>query len=467
MKTTLAVIVANRGFFPDHLADEGRKEILSLLEAEGVNTIALSEDDTPFGATETYAHSKKCAEMLKRHKEEIDGVLVTHPNFGEERGVVDALRMSGLDVPVLIQASPDDSEKMTIKDRRDSFCGKISMCNNMRQYNIPFSLTENHTVAPSSDEFREELRWFTGVCRVVKGFKNARIGAIGARPAAFNTVRFSEKILENAGISVEPIDLSEIFGKTEQIKDTDSKIISKINDIKNYVPTQGISDEALVKMAKFALVVDEWIKEKELVGTAIQCWTSMEEFFGVVPCTVMSMMSNGLIPSACEVDIPGLLGMYALQLASGTPSALLDWNNNYGEDPDKAVLFHCSNLPVSILNEARMDYQEIIAGTVGKENTYGTVVGRIKPGPFTFARVTTDDEWGTISAYTGQGEFTDDPLKTFGGYGICKIDNLQQLLKYICENGFEHHVAVNMSKTARVIEEAFDNYLNWNVYNHS
>jgi L-fucose isomerase-like protein len=467
MKTTLGVIVANRGFFPDHLADDGRKQILALLEAEGIKAITLSPDDTPFGTTETYEDSKKCAALFKEHREEIDGILITHPNFGEERGAVDAIRLSGLDVPVLVQAFPDKPNKMSIENRRDSFCGKISMCNNLLQYRIPFSLTRSHTVDPLSTEFKEDLHWFAAVCRVVKGMRNIRIGAIGARPAAFNTVRFSEKLLEQANISVEPIDLSEIFGRTERLKSNDPKVIEKVKCIKAYITTNGISEEALIRMAKFGLIVDEWIKEKELVGTAIQCWTSMEEFFGVVPCTIMSMMSNNLVPSACEVDIPGLLGMYALQLASGRPSALLDWNNNYDDDPDKTVLFHCSNLPMEMFNEAHMDYQAIIAGSVGKENTYGTVAGRIKAAPFTFARVSTSDDTGMITAYTGEGEFTDDPLETFGGYGIAKIPELQELMKHICYNGFEHHVAVNLSRTSRVIEEAFDAYLGWDVYNHN
>ena len=98
-------------------------------------------------------------------------------------------------------------------------------------------------------------------------------------------------------------------------------------------------------MAKLGAVVEQWMKSNELAISAVQCWTSMEEYFGVVPCTVMSMMSNDLLSSACEVDIAGVLGMHALRLASETPSALLDWNNNYGDNPDKAVCFHCSNLP--------------------------------------------------------------------------------------------------------------------------
>jgi len=465
-KTTLGVIVGNRGFFPDHLCESGRTEVLQVLEEEGITVVTLSPEDTKFGSVETLQDAEKCAALFKQHRDEIDGVLVTLPNFGDERGVANALRMSNLDVPVLIHAFPDDANKMTLADRRDSFCGKMSVCNNLVQYGIPFSLTGLHTIAPDSEDFRQDLRQFAGTCRVVGGLRGARLGALGARPAAFNTVRYSEKLLEEAGISVEVLDLSEAFGRASRLKDDDPEVRRKLDEIRAYVPTTGIPTEPLVKMAKFALVTQRWMDENRLVATAVQCWTSMEEYFGIVPCAVMSMMSNALMPSACETDITGAVGMYAMTLASGRPSALVDWNNNYGEEPDKGVIFHCSNWPRDLFAEAKMDYQEIIAGTVGKENTYGTVVGRAKSGPFTYCRVSTDDSWGIIRAYVGEGELTDDPLETFGGYGVVRIPAFQELLHHICENGYEHHVAINPSQTAAALNEALGKYMGWDVYFH-
>lgn len=471
---TLGVIVGNRGFFPDHLCESGRAEIIRILEEEGINVVTLNPQDTKFGSVETLRDAEKCAALFRQHRDEIDGVLVTLPNFGDERGVANTLRISGLDVPVLIHAFPDESDRMTIADRRDSFCGKMSVCNNLRQYGIQFSLTSLHTVDPNSASFRADLRRFASICHVVRGLRGARIGAIGARPAAFNTVRYSEKLLERAGISVETLDLSEVFGRIARLKDSDPKVKDKLEQIAGYVPTKGIPSEALTKMAKFGVVVDDWMAENSLVASAIQCWTAMEEFYGVVPCTLMSMMSNDLMPSACETDTAGVVGMYALALASGTPSALVDWNNNYGDDPDKGVIFHCSNLPRDIFADETispdsiplMDYQEIIAGTVGKENTFGTVVGRVRASPFTYCRVSTDDLNGRICAYVGEGELTSDPLKTFGGYGVVRIPNLQGLLRHICEKGYEHHVAVNLSQTAAAVDEALAKYMGWDVYHH-
>jgi L-fucose isomerase-like protein len=465
--TTLGVVVGNRGFFPAHLCDSGRKVILKVLEQEGIEAVCLTPEDTTFGAVFSLGDSQKCADLFKQHREEIDGILITLPNFGEETAIANAVRWSGLDVPVLVQATPDDAAHMTNADRRDSFCGKMSCCNNLRQYGIKFSLTSRHTMDPESPDFRADLRQFAATCRVVGGLKSARLGVIGARPAAFKSVRFSEKLLEQAGISVEPIDLSEILGRIARLKGDEPQVKAKLDEMKAYVPMPDVPNDPLMRMAKFGVVVDGWMAENRLVANAIQCWTALEEFYGVVPCTIMSMSSNQLLPSACETDIAGLVGMYALMLAARQPSAIVDWNNNYGTDPDKGVIFHCSNLPKDVFESSSMDYQAIIAGAVGKENTYGTVVGRIRPSPFTYCRVTTDDFHGQVAAYLGEGMVTNDPLETFGGYGVVQIPDLQKLLRYICENGFEHHVAVTLSRSAGAVQEAFSKYLGWGVYRHS
>ncbi|MGC8830138.1 MAG: L-fucose/L-arabinose isomerase family protein [Verrucomicrobiia bacterium] len=464
---TLGIIVGNRGFFPDHLCDSGRKEILSTLEKLGIGTVILPVDATKFGTVETLSDAEKCASLFRQNANKIDGILVTLPNFGDEKAVANTIRWSGLNVPVLVHAFRDDPKAMTIRDRRDSFCGKMSVCNNLRQYNIPFTLTTLHTVNPGEKSFIQDIQNFVVTCRAVKALKGLRVGAIGARPAAFNTVRYSEKLFEKYGISIETLDLYELFGWISKLKDDDSQVQEKLSQIKGYIKVGTTPPAVLVKMAKFGVAVDKWIRDAKLNATAIQCWTAMEEFFGVVPCTIMSMLSNMGLSSACEVDITGAIAMHIMAKASGKPSALVDWNNNYGDDPDKGVIFHCSNLPKDIFEkDPVMDYQEIIAGTVGKDNTYGTVVGRLKPTPFTYLRISTDDASGKIRAYVGEGELTKDPLKTFGGYGVVKVRDLQRLLRYICENGFEHHVAINPSTVAVGVNEALSKYLGWDVYFH-
>ena len=210
---TFGLLVGSRGFFPGHLARSGREQMIAVLERAGYDTVCPTPEVTTHGAVQSREDAKKCADLFRRHADRISGVILTLPNFGEEKAIAEALRMANLRVPVLVQAFPDTAANMTIADRRDSFCGKMSACNNLNQYHIPYSLTTLHTEAPESEVFRNDLEWFAAVCRVVNGLRRLRIGAIGARPTAFNTVRFSEKILEGAGIAIEPIDLSEIFGR--------------------------------------------------------------------------------------------------------------------------------------------------------------------------------------------------------------------------------------------------------------
>lgn len=466
-KMTMGLIVGNRGFFPGHLAESGRKEMIETLVGCGMDVVALTPEESRYGAVESHQEAKRCAELFRANADRIDGVIVTLPNFGDERAIADTLRLARLGVPVLVQATPDTPSKMTITHRRDSFCGKMSACNNLMQYGIPYSLTSSHTVAPGAPELKRDLEWFAAVCRIVRGVKNLRVGSIGARPAAFNTVRYSEKILESQGISVETLDLSEVIGRIARRKDADEAVQAKLRSIEKYVSTNDVPKGSLIKMAKLGAVIDEWMQQADVAISAVQCWTSIEENLGVVPCTVMSMMSESLSSSACEVDICGVLSMHVLRLASETPSALLDWNNNYGEDPNKAVCFHCSNLPKHFLKNVKMDYQAIIAGSVGKENTYGTCVGLVRPGPMTFARFSTDDRNGRMRGYVGGGAFTDDPLETFGGAGVVEIPHLQRLLHYVCENGFEHHVAANFSTVAAAVHEAATRYLGWDMDLHS
>jgi len=465
MATTLGVILGNRNFFPDSLIGEARRELTALFTALDVTPVWLT-DETKLGAVETWSDAMKCGELFRRNRDRIEGVLVCLPNFGDEKGVADSMRLSELNVPVLVQACPDDLDAFGLERRRDAFCGKISACNNLRQYGIKYSLTTDHTCAISSPEFREDMVRFLGTCKVARGLRRVRLGAVGARPNAFNTTRYSEKLLEAAGITVNTIDLSEVFGNAAGIADNDARVKQQIEKIKSYADSTKAPDESLKRMSKFAIVVDDWMRELGITATAIQCWSSMQKNYGVNVCTIMSMMSEQMLPSACEVDVAGVVSMYALQLASQTPSALVDWNNNYGTDRDTCVFFHCGNWAKDFLPDIRIGTAPILGTVLGEENTVGALEGRTPAGPVTFGRVSTDDVAGKIRAYVGQGQFTDQPLETFGTRAVVNVPGLQKLMHVICRNGFEHHAAMTKGHVAPAVAEALDTYMSWDVYHH-
>lgn len=467
--STFGVIISNRSFFPDHLVRTAREKLMAAMEQWGHQVIALSPEDTYLGQTMTYEEAKKCAALFRAHSAEIEGIIVCLPNFGEETGVADAIKMSGLNVPILIQACDDDLDKLQLENRRDAYCGKLSLCSNLYQYGIPYTLTARHTCPVDSEEFHADVERFARVCAVVKALRTARIAQLGARVTPFRTVRYSEKLLQQAGISVITEDMSEIFADAWLMQDNDPRVLAREAEIRAYGNIcPGIAREKVLKQAKLSLTIDQWMADHECVASAVQCWDSVEANYGCAACLSMSMMSSRGLPSACETDVMGAVSLLALLKASGVAPVYQDWDNNYGSDTDRCVNVHCSNYPAAAFREKpEIANLDILATTLGTEYSFGALKGRVRPDKMTFLKVSTDDRRGVIKCYLGQGEFTDDPLETFGGVAVCHVKNLDGLMHYVAKNGFEHHVAIVQAECADILEEALGNYLGWEVYRHS
>lgn len=465
---TFGVIVGTRGFFNPALANQGRKTLLAMLEKLGYQSVILPESATAHAAVETRADARRCAELFRANRDRIDGVVVSLPNFGDEVGVVETLAMAELNVPVLVQATDDDIDKVDVRHRRDAFCGKLSVCNNLYQYGIPFTDTSRHTCKVESEVFTQDLDAFARVCRVVSGLRSLRVGAIGARPAAFRTVRASEKLLQTAGITVIPVDLSEILADAQRIKDDDKAVKETIGIIKSYgkIPSR-IREEQILRQAKLTVTINRWMEENECDASAIQCWSSVQKNYGCATCLTMSLMGERLMPSACEVDITGAVSMYTLALAAGKPAGFLDWNNNYGDDLEKCVNTHCSNYPKGFVGgDIEISELDILGETLGRERCFGAIKAKVAAGPMTFFRMDTDDKEGCIRSYVGEGEFTDDPFAMDGGIAVCKIRNLRALLSNLCRYGWQHHVSMVRGHCASVVREAIGRYLKWDLYVH-
>lgn len=463
------IIIGTRAYFNSELAKDVRKQLLRTLADEGYDYVILPEDATPTGSSsiETREDGLKCAELFRQNRDRIDGIIVSLPNFGFEIGIINAISVADLNVPILVQACDDENDKVDLDSRRDAFCGKISVCNNLYQYGIPFTDTTLHTYSIYSELLAKDINKFAGICRVVNGLRHARIGAIGARPAGFQTVRASEKLLQKSGITVVPVDLSEILGAARKIEDTDVELLKKLEEIKCYAVVPKEYSDKLVLQAKFGVAVERWIEANQIDAVAVQCWDSLEQNYGCAACVTMSMLGEKLLPAACEVDIAGAVSMYALTLAAQGQSALLDWNNNFAEDRNKCVCTHCGNFPKSFVrNDLKLGTLGVLGRTLGKVNTFGAVYGKVTKGDFTFFRISTDDTKGTIKAYLGTGEITDDPYGMDGCIAVTKVDNLQILMKHICKNGFEHHVAMVRNDVKDILNEAIEGYLGWNLYVH-
>lgn len=468
-KLCFGVIIGTRAYFNSELAKDVRHQLLKTIEDEGYDYVILPEDATPTGSSsiETREDGLKCAALFRENRDRIDGIIVSLPNFGFEIGIINAISVAELNVPILVQACDDENDKVDLDSRRDAFCGKISVCNNLYQYGIPFTDTTLHTYSVFSELLAKDINKFAAICRVVNGLRHARIGAIGARPAGFQTVRASEKIFQATGITVIPVDLSEILGAARKIGNDHPVLLQKIEDIKKYALVPQEYSEKLMLQAKFGLAVEQWMDANAIDAVAVQCWDSLEQNYGCAACVTMSMLGEKLIPAACEVDIAGAVSMYALTLASGRQSALLDWNNNFADDRNKCVCTHCGNFPKSfVMDDIKLGTLGVLGRTLGKINTFGAVYGKVKQGEFTFFRISTDDTNGRIKSYLGEGSITDDPYGMDGCIAVTKVDNLQKLMKYICKNGFEHHVAMCRGNVKDILDEAISSYLKWDLYVH-
>lgn len=466
---TFGIIVSTRAFFPGALALTARGIVQRRMAALGHEIVMIEESATKYGAIESYDDALKCAELFKANRDRIDGVVVVLPNFGDEVGVSSTLALAKLDVPVLVVAADDQLDELDLAHRRDAFCGKLSVCTNLKQNGINFTNTKTHTLPLDSEAFDAEIDRFSRICAVVGGMKGARIGAIGARPDAFRTTRYSEKLLQKSGITSIVIDMSDMQALANAYADNDPVIVENLSRIRGYGnPNAEVTDEKLLKNAKLLAAVEAWVEKNHIDAYALQCWDSLEYNFGCAACLTMSMTGENGTPAACEMDVMGAVTMLAMKLATGTPAGYLDWNNNYADDRDKCICLHCSNFPKSFMNagEPEIGSLDVLGTTINKELCFGACKGRVAAGPFTYAKVTTDDFNGKIKFYTGHGEFTDDPAWTPGGFAVCKVPGLQGLMDHMCNNGFEHHVCMGRGEVAEILMDALCNYLGWEGYCH-
>ncbi len=459
-KSTFALFFGNRGFFPGSLMAAAREELPRILKKLGHETLIMPADATRHGAVETPAEGEKYAQFLRENAGKFDGVILSLPNFGDETGAVAALKDAG--VPILIQAYPDEMTKMAPEVRRDSFCGKFSVMDVFFQSKVKFTALKPHTVSPSSPAFAANVDHFDRVCRVVRGLKNMVVGAIGARTSAFKTVRIDELALQQNGITMETFDLSYVFKRMEDVSDRDIK--AKLGVLTALSDWSGVPAPAQDKLARLGVVLDCLVKEYKLDALALRCWVEMQQQLGISPCCLLGEMNDRGIASACEVDVGNAIAMHALKLACGKPAACLDWNNNYGDDENKCILFHCGPVPMSLMTgKGKITEHAILANAVGKGCSIGCNVGRIAPTPFTFSSLTTQN--GRLNIYVGEGEFTNDPIPAdfFGCAGVAKIDKLQDVLLHIGRLGHRHHVSVSVGKVTQPVAEAFEYYLGYDV----
>lgn len=458
-KMTFALAFCNRGFMPGELIYGAREDMIKAVTGEGYDYIAMDSELTRFGGIETRDEGLLYARWLKEHEGEYDGVIFSMPIFADENGAVTALQDAG--VPILMQAYPDEIGKMDFKHRRDAFCGKFSVTDVFNQYHVPYTVLKPHVVHPLSEAFAHNLKDFAAVCRVVNGMKRFNVGCIGARTTAFKTVRFDELTLQKYGINVESFDLSELIFKVNSISEDDRAVYKKLKRLENYTDFGSVPEKNKITLARISVVIDEYIEEYHLDALTLRCWNEMEIILRVCPCVLLSELNDRGIAASCEIDLCSALTMRAMMLASGEPAAVLDWNNNYGDDENKVVLFHCGPVAQSLMTEKGTVTNHKMFDKGDPGSGWGANEGRIRPFPATFSNCQTKD--GRIIVYASEAELTADPIEAgyFGCAGVCEIPDLQNKLIRLARGGFKHHTSIGVGHMKEILKEAFTTYLGY------
>jgi len=460
----LGFVPANRGSFSDELAFKMRNATIEAMRQAGIDVVVPSPEQTKVGCVETRKEADACAELFRTNG--VQGIVVGAVNFGEEQPVAHVVRQTRLDVPVMIFGCQEEEVLTKQTQRRDSFCGLLSIADVLRQIGVRYSVASRPICFPSDASFAADLDWFSRVCRVVTGVKNARYGQVGARPDAFWTCRFDEKQLQRLGATTVVLDLSEAIAGASAISDSDPEVARVLQSIHAYADTSTMPQASLVRTAKLELFLRRWRSENDLDALAVQCWTSIQNNYGVCSCSTMARLGDDGFPAACEADILGAMSMHACRLASGRAAALADWNNLHNEDEDLANVWHCGVFPASFAaGRARLGIHDIIAACGGAppEKAYGTVHLVAAPSPLTLCRVTQDAD-GRWKAVVAQGAIEANRAETFGGYGWCRIPNLQRLYRDVLLNHFPHHVAITQTHVGNALWEALGNYLGMKMY---
>ena len=459
-KTTFALYFGNRGFFPGKLVAAAREKMVKVCEENDYGYLIMDEGLTRYGAIETIEEGKLYARFLEEHRGEYDGIILCLPNFGDENGA--SVAFKDVNVPILVQACPDSKDKMDFANRSDTMCGKLAMCNVLRQMNVKYTLTKKFCVDPNDEAFKEDLRLFAGVCRVVSGMRSFNVGAIGARTTAFKTVRCDEIAFQSKRVNIETIDLTVVFSLM------DSADPLKIEDKKQEL--LGAADFSkwpaikLENLARLGVAIDRLIKEYDLQALAFRCWNELQLRYGIAPCVLMGMLNERGISAACELDVTNAVMMRAISLAADWPVVLLDVNNNFGDDMNKGILFHCGPAPASMMEGKGVIEQHLMfKKSYGDGSGVGLNVGQLIKGDVTVGSFKTEN--GALCAFVTEGRLTEDeiPKEFFGIGAVFQKENVNEMFNYMARNGYRHHVAVTKGNCAEAVKEAFDNYLGYKI----
>lgn len=376
----------------------------------------------------------------------VNALFVPHCNFGSEHSV--AKIAAALGVPVLLWGPRDEAPLEDGSRLRDTQCGLFATGKILRRMNVPFTYLPNCRVEDAL--FTRGIQMFLGTANVVKEFRQMRILQIGVRPNDFWTMMCNEgELLENFGIQLFPISMTDISQKVEALLKAQD---DRVKETAAYIYANAaveVSEEAVDKIAALKVAMGEFAAKNACSAIAIQCWYSLQNSLGIMPCMANALLTQEGIPVACETDIHGAISSVLLQ-AAGRGKAdtfFVDWSVRHPENPNGELLQHCGPWPLSLAAEK----PRLTKPFAFSDNCPGSVVAECKGGEITLLRF--DGDHGQYGMLLGTAQGITGP-RNHGTYLWVEVPNWPKVESMIVKGPYVHHATAIHGDFLPVLREA-------------
>ena len=463
-KAKVGIVAVSRDCFPASLAQKRREALTAAYAAkydkediyECPITIIESEIDMVNALADVNAH-------------ECNALVVYLGNFGPEISETLLAKHWG-DRPVMFCAAAEESQNDLQDGRGDAYCGMLNASYNLKLRGVKAYIPE-YPVGTAA-ECADMIHDFLPIARAVEGLHNLKIISFGPRPMNFLACNAPIQQLYNLGVEIEEnseLDLFEAFNKHAG----DPRIAEVAADMAKELGNGNKIPEILPKLAQYEITLLDWIEAhrgyRKYVAIAGKCWPAFQTQFGFVPCFVNSRLTGRGIPVSCEVDIYGALSEFIGTCVSEDIVTLLDINNSVPADmyeesikgkfdyahTDTFMGFHCGNTCSKKLSACSLKYQKIMARSLPREVTNGTLEGDIAPGDITFYRLQSTAD-SKLRAYVANGEVLPVATKSFGSIGVFAIHEMGRFYRHVLiEKNYPHHGAVAFGHYGKALFEVF------------
>jgi len=453
-KVKIGFVPAHREPFDEAWAVQERKRCLDALgRIKGLEVVAPDGKLTPGGLVRDDADAEKTISFFKEEK--IDGLLIGTMTFGDEVSAL-AVASAFRDLPILLFGTKEGDFTADGGRRSDSFCGTLAVSSGLHRRKIPFLFAG--ILFPEDSGFSPAIGNFTAVCSIVKGFKGARIGLVGPRPERFETcISNEDALLGQFGQRVVPVSILDIMLRLEGLKANAPELQKIIREMNKEADLSALGTEKSRTIAGLQYALRQFAQEKGLSALAVQCWTAIQQAYGISACYALGRVTGSGLMTACEVDVYGALTMLVQNLATlkMVPPHFIDWTIRHQKKKDVFLSWHCGNAPPSLACRAegiKIRSHSILGKPLGKERALGTAEFQLKPGVVTLCRLTEFD--GKFKMLVTRGEIVESPQHLRGSWSWVKVPDLDGLYRVLVEEGFTHHASQVHGDYAGPIQDA-------------